>query len=418
VCGRHLLGAHDGHVGLHRLWPGQLHQRCRAARPCCSTCAAGTYSRLTTGTTGCTACAWGAYSTLLGSTTNCTALRPGAYSAFSALGFGGAAASFNAQTWGLAYDAQSGSVIVAGGFTSTSITFGATTLTNAAVNYEDMFLAQVFLPTAVAGATPQATQNVASNVGWALRFGANFYQRLAGVAVFASPAGLVANVVGFSYNSMAMDSFQLTTNGYFDIVVASVLGSASGSVLWAAMYGGIGYDYGAAVANDALGNVAVAGFFGSPSVAVGSRHADQPGRRPSPPTTTPLWPSFPARGCRCWAVSFGGSTTTSAEDCTAVAFDGNSDVLVFGSTSNPAHSRWAPSRAPLRATTSPSWQAPLARSVWAVCTSDTPVADLLPVLTRGRSRALAAWRRTRRATCTPRAAFQSGRASMSVNSYV
>ena len=142
-----------------------------------------------------------------------------------------------------------GNVFVTGVFKSPTITFGSTTLTNAAIS--DVFIAQY---------------DSAGNILWAKSVGGTGDDVIRSVS---SGIGGDMFVTGyFDSPTIAFGSTTLTNAGSEDIFIAKY--DAAGNVLWAKSVGGIDNDRGWSVSSDAGGNVFVTGRFSSPTIIFGS----------------------------------------------------------------------------------------------------------------------------------------------------
>src|SRR5439155_13481826 len=147
------------------------------------------------------------------------------------------------QVYGLAIDSAN-NIIITGGFSST-VSFGATTLTSGTTQLysQNIFLAKL-----------EPSQG---NCTWAKGFlgAGNSYGN--GVGVDASDrivmGGTFSGAITIGANSLA-------SAGSFDVFVAKV-SSDGNTVLWAKRHGGTGADYMTALAVDSAGDVATAGYF-------------------------------------------------------------------------------------------------------------------------------------------------------------
>jgi hypothetical protein len=142
----------------------------------------------------------------------------------------------------------SGNAYVTGSFSSSSMTMGTYTLTNAGSS--DVFVAKL---------------SSTGGVTWASRFGGASSDGGRSVAVDSSGD---AYVTGWFSSSMTMGAYTLTNAGAWDVFVAKL--SSTGGVTWASRFGGTPNDGGNGVAVDSSGNAYVAGWFLSSSMAVGA----------------------------------------------------------------------------------------------------------------------------------------------------
>ena len=154
---------------------------------------------------------------------------------------------------GTATDA-SGNVYVTGYYTSTSITFGTTTLTNAGTGTSDMFIVKY---------------DASGTVLWAKGEGGNFYDVFLGTATDAS--GNVYVTGSYDSSTITFGAFTLTNTGTSNSDMFIVKYDASGTVLWAKGAGGTELnDVGIGITADVIGNVFVTGHYTSPSITFGT----------------------------------------------------------------------------------------------------------------------------------------------------
>ncbi|MGR6088039.1 MAG: SBBP repeat-containing protein [Arcticibacter sp.] len=147
-----------------------------------------------------------------------------------------------------------GNVIVCGKFTSSTVSMGSTTLTNADNS----------------GTTPDviiAKYNTSGALLWAKSAGGTSIDIANSITTDA-----IGNVFVCGYFQSPTIVFGTTTltnvaNGYNYFVVKY---DAAGNVLWAKSAGGSGYESANGIATDASGNVIVAGYFSSSSFSIGS----------------------------------------------------------------------------------------------------------------------------------------------------
>ena len=219
-----------------------------------------------------------------------------------ATGAGGSSSDFGG---GVAVDG-SGSVVVTGYFRSPTITFGATTLSNA--GRSDIFVAKL---------TPTGAWL------WATRAGGSDPDEVIGVAL--DGGGSVVITGGFTSPTIAFGSTTLTNAnaGSFDLFVAKL--TPTGAWGWATGAGGSGEDVGVDVAVDGSGSVVVTGFFSSPTL-LGATTLTSAG------ASDVFVAKLTASGTYQWAVRAGGS---GADFSYGVALDGSSSVIVSGSFQSP-----------------------------------------------------------------------------------
>jgi hypothetical protein len=140
-----------------------------------------------------------------------------------------------------------GNVLVAGNFTSPTMTIGINTLVNAGA--DDVFLAKY---------------DANGNVVWAISQGSASGENAFGVSTDA--AGNVFITGAFMGSSLAIGSTTLINSGSGDAVFV-VKYDANGNLQWAR--GGYGED-GLAITTDLSGNTYVTGMFSSPTITLGT----------------------------------------------------------------------------------------------------------------------------------------------------
>ena len=154
------------------------------------------------------------------------------------------------EGWSVSTDA-SGNVFATGVFSSPTITFGTTTLTNAGI-------AAIFI----------VKYDGAGNVLWAKSAGGIGGD--GGYSVATDVAGNVFATGVFSSPTITFGTTTLTntSGGYADIFLVKYDGI--GNVLWAKNAGGTVDDYGWSAATDVSGNVFVTGYFTSATITFGT----------------------------------------------------------------------------------------------------------------------------------------------------
>jgi hypothetical protein len=147
----------------------------------------------------------------------------------------------------------SGNLYATGWYTSPNLTFGAVTLTNATGIAADFFLTKY---------------DAAGNTLWAKTYGGADGDISNAVATDASGNAYVTGT--FNGSVLVMGTFTLTNSsaGTNDIFVAKI--DPSGNVLWAKSAGGTSHDKAFAIKVDVLGNVLVSGSFSSSSINFGT----------------------------------------------------------------------------------------------------------------------------------------------------
>lgn len=147
----------------------------------------------------------------------------------------------------------SGNIYLAGPFASSSITFGATTLTNTSGSGSNDFYIVKY--------------NGSGTVLWAKKAGGMGQDWLQSVAADNSGNAIVTGY--FLSTSITIGSTTLNNEGDGDVFIAKYEGS-TGNVLWAAGAAGTSADQAHSITADASGNSYVAGFFSSSSILFGS----------------------------------------------------------------------------------------------------------------------------------------------------
>ena len=208
---------------------------------------------------------------------------------------------------GVATDAA-GNVYVTGYFQSATITFGATTFTNADSTTGDIFIVKY---------------DPSGNVLWAHNAGGPRNDQAMSVATDA--AGNVY-ITGYFMSPTLTFGSTVLTNGTssalgYDIFLAKY--DADGNVVWAKNASGDYGNYATAVAADAAGNAYIAGHFVSTTLTFGSISVNN-----ANPTTADIFiAKYDASGTPVWAKSVGAPEE---EKATAVATDRFGNVFVTG----------------------------------------------------------------------------------------
>lgn len=205
----------------------------------------------------------------------------------------------------------SGNLYVAGGFSSSSITFGSTILIINNVGGTDMFILkydnngnELWAKTGTGGSSTDiafsTTTDALGNVYVAGEFR--------------------SSTITFGATTLIN---QDTTNSTFDMFLIKY--NASGNVLWAKREGGAIQDYATSIICDSSGNVFVTGNFSSPSITFGAYTLTRMGTNP---TLDVFIVKYDSGGNPLWANS-GGS---GADDVfsTSITTDINGNVLVTG----------------------------------------------------------------------------------------
>jgi len=153
----------------------------------------------------------------------------------------------------IATDAN-GNVFVTGHFSSTSISFGTTTLTNTSSPAGEIFVVKY---------------DSSGNVLWAKIGGESpLTERVNSVTTDANGNAYV--IGSFYHSSIWFGTINLTKTTTTESDLFVVKYDASGNVLWAKVEGGAGNDDGRSITTDANGNVFITGYFKSPSITFGT----------------------------------------------------------------------------------------------------------------------------------------------------
>lgn len=192
-------------------------------------------------------------------------------------------------------------IYVTGYFESSTIDFGATTLTNNGST--DLFLVKL---------------NSAGTVQWAKSAGSTSNDEANAVCTDAS--GNIFITGTFSSTILQLGSTALTKAGASDMFTAKY--DASGNVLWAKGAGGPNYDMANSIAADNSGNVVVAGAFYSATMAFGSLSLNCGGYSDG------FVVKYTASGTEVWVTGMGGS---SYDGVSALSVDDENNIFVTGS---------------------------------------------------------------------------------------
>jgi hypothetical protein len=216
----------------------------------------------------------------------------------------------------------SGNVFVTGSFKSPTITFGATTLTNAenTGNSNDIFIAKY---------------DAAGTVLWAKRAGGTNTDEGWGIATDASGNVYVSGY--FKSTTITSGTTTLTnadSSGSADIFIAKY--DAAGTTLWAERAGGTDYDWGHSVSTDASGNVYITGEFISATITFGTITLTNATNSNFPDM---FIAKYDAAGTMLWAeraggtdIDYGYSVATDTSGNVYVMGGFNSSTITFGTT--------------------------------------------------------------------------------------
>ncbi|MEO8150375.1 MAG: SBBP repeat-containing protein [Bacteroidia bacterium] len=202
----------------------------------------------------------------------------------------------------------SGNVLVTGWFQSASVTFGTVTLTNTTSGSNDIFIVKY---------------DALGNVLWAKSAGGTLVDNPTGITTDAGANVLLTGY--FQSGSITFGTITLNNIGSQDIFVVKY--DAAGNEQWAKVKGGSGSDYGYAISADASGNALVTGYFDSPSITFGTTVLTNAGVKDV------FVAKFDAAGNVLGAASAGG---TGNDEGLGISTDASGNVLVTGRFSSPS----------------------------------------------------------------------------------
>ena len=171
-------------------------------------------------------------------------------------------------------------VIVAGRFSSNSITFGTTTL--ALAGSMDVFIAKY---------------NVSGNLLWAKGAGGGSNDEA--YSISSDPSGNIY-LAGYFTQPSNFGTIKLTSAGISDMFLAKY--DPSGNVLWAKNAGGKGDDRATGLQTDASGNSYIAGYFTNDAISFGSIMV------PNKPGDNSFLAKYDTNGNVLWANGMGGDS--------------------------------------------------------------------------------------------------------------
>ncbi len=207
-----------------------------------------------------------------------------------------------------------GNVYLNGYFTSSSMTIGSTTLTNANTDGSaDIFLTKY---------------NSTGNVVWAKSAGGTATEW--GYSVITDVSGNIYITGYFASPTLQFGTFTLTNAGGLDLYITKY--SPSGNLLWAKNAGGIKDEWGNCVMTDGSGNVYLAGWFKSSSITFGSTILNITDSTANYCADI-LVVKYDASGNVLWAKNVGGGGFDAAD---AVVPDVNGNVYLTGLFESPS----------------------------------------------------------------------------------
>lgn len=202
----------------------------------------------------------------------------------------------------------SGNILVTGYFQSGTISFGTTTLNNTTSGNNDIFMVKY---------------DVAGNVLWAKAAGGTLVDNATGITTDVNENVLLTGY--FQSPTITFGTITLNNISAQDIFVVKY--DAAGTVLWAKKQGGAGSDYGYALSTDANANVAVTGYFDSPSINFGTTVLTNVGAKDV------FVAKYDASGNILSAVAAGG---TDNDEGLGIAYDASGNVITTGRFSSSA----------------------------------------------------------------------------------
>jgi hypothetical protein len=202
-----------------------------------------------------------------------------------------------------------GNIFITGSFTGSSITFGTITVNSAGAN--DIFIAKY---------------DANGSVLWAKSEGGTNNDQ--GNSVKADSNGNVFLTGSFFSSTMTIGATTMTNAGSQDIFIAKY--DANGNALWAKREGGTGDDIGNSVSVDANDNIFLTGYFGSPTITIGTTLLNNNSNN----TYGDIFVAkYDSSGNVLWAKSSGG---TNDDWGNSIVTDMNGNVFITGYfTSSP-----------------------------------------------------------------------------------
>jgi len=201
-----------------------------------------------------------------------------------------------------------GNVLLAGDFSSSLITFGTSTLSTTIANTWDIFLVKF---------------DAGGNVIWAKSEGGSSSDNVRSVSTDASGSVLITGF--FISSSITIGTTTLTNAGNGDSFLVKY--DSGGNVLWAKSAGGTNFDKGNSVTTDAGGNIITTGYFISTSIAFGITTLTNGA------TGNFFLVKYNSGGNVIWAKREGGSANA---ECRGVTTDTNGNIIITGSFTSPS----------------------------------------------------------------------------------
>ena len=203
----------------------------------------------------------------------------------------------------------SGNVFVAGNFSSPSVSFGTTTLTNTNPPAGEIFIVKY---------------DANGNPLWAKIGGESPLTEL--VNNITTDANGNAYITGYFYDSSIwFGSINLTKTSTNEADFFVVKYDANGNEVWAKIEGGSGDDVGNSITADANGNIFVTGYFKSPSITFGTTTVMNVGTSTS--SLNLFVVKYDSFGNILWAKGVGGNE---AEIANSIITDANGNAYVTG----------------------------------------------------------------------------------------
>ncbi len=212
--------------------------------------------------------------------------------------------------WSVCTD-PSGNVIITGGYSSPTITFGTYTLTNLSAGAYNIFIVKY---------------DTNGNVLWAKSEGSTSE---AATSVCTNTTGEIFVTGWFGSPTVTFGTYTLTNSGYSSIFLTKY--DTNGNVLWAKSAVGSSFDNPNSVSTDPNGNSFITGYFDSPTISFGSYTLTNYGLNKNV-----FLAKYDPNGNVLWAKSAGGSTGDDAANF--VCNDNGGNVYITGSyASNTAN---------------------------------------------------------------------------------